>query len=222
MPQFVSFSKVKERFDITPQTAKNWALRNLIKYKVVHNKVRQTWFYDIDSIGEYIDQPEVIPPKETFNRIVLYARVSSKKQGEDLTRQVKLLESKYPDTELIKDIGSGLNYKRYGFTKLVERICRGQIDTIVVTYRDRLLRFGYELFETVCSEFNCKIVVIGKESISLDQTANESETNELQEDLLSIVNVFVARRNGKRAGYLKKERRLLLEKEKEEENKQKQ
>lgn len=204
MPKYVAYGKVRNSYDVSSQTIKNWALRGAIEYKTIQNKDRKTWLYNLESIGDYISKSEdKLLPKQ-YNRII-YTRVSSKKQESDLQRQCNLLQYHYPEATIIKDIGSGLNFKRIGFNKLLSKIFRGEVDEIVVTFKDRLLRFGYELFEKLCHEFNCKIVVF-----SINNSLNdieESETQELQEDLLSIVNVFVARRNGKRAGLYKQERK---------------
>ena len=212
MIRYVGYSKVKERFDISSQTIKNWAKRGVINYKSIQNKTRKTWLYDIESIGKHVDSTTEVKQsnKSMAESTVLYCRVSSKKQENDLKRQVELLKFAYPESEVIEDIGSGLNFKRTGFSKLVERICKGEISKIVVTYKDRLMRFGHEMFQQICKEHNCQIVVYSQEQALLDINGNE-ETQELQEDLLSIINVFVARRNGKRAGQLKKERKRQTE-----------
>lgn len=209
MARYVGYSEVKKHYKVGTETVRNWARNGSIGYKTIQNAKKKTWLYDLESIGKLVDKHTAKKPE---GRKIIYARVSSKKQEEDLKRQIDLLKEKYPDYELIKDIGSGLNFKRPGFTKLVEGVCRNDIQEIVVTYRDRLCRFGQELFEQICEEHKCKIVVLSQ----VNQTTEVSETEELQEDLLSIVNVFVARRNGKRAGQLKQIRREAKEKKDQE------
>ncbi len=204
MPKYVTYREVRKSFDVSAQTVKNWALRNSINYKTIQNKTKKTWLYDLESIGNFISNTKQDSNIQEFNRII-YTRVSSKKQEQDLERQANLLSAKYPDSEVIKDIGSGLNYKRNGFNKLLSKIFNREVNEIVVTYKDRLLRFGFELFEKICIEYNCKILVYSEDKSLID--VEENETRELQEDLLSIINVFVARRNGKRAGLLKNERK---------------
>ena len=209
MAKYVNFRSVREKFDVCPQTLKNWALRGKINYRAIQNESRKTWLYDINSIGNHIQATTgEISSEVANNATVIYARVSSPKQKEDLQRQISLLATAYPDGEVVSDVASGLSYTRHGFTKLVERICRGEIARVVVTYRDRLLRFGYELFEKMCQEHACTIVVYSHRNELPDIDCHE-DIKELQEDLLSIVNVFVARRNGKRAGALKRERNKL-------------
>lgn len=233
MPQFVTYRKVREKYDISPQTLRNWAIRGKVNYRTIENNTRKTWLYEIDSIGKYIasnqrDSGEDGDTSQVLTR-VLYARVSSKKQQNDFERQMQLLQKRFPTGEIISDIGSGINYKRPGFSRLVERICRGEIKEVVVTYRDRLLRFGYELFEQICHEHGVRILVLSQSKGFSDPTGTNAgtlqeggeyeqradrEEQELQEDLLSIVNVFVARQNGRRAGQLRRERQKEEKKEK--------
>ena len=144
--------------------------------------------------------------KDEQKPTIIYCRVSSKKQIPDLERQQTLLETAFPDSETITDIGSGINFNKPGLSRLVEMVCRQQISRIVVTFKDRLLRFGYELFQKMCKEHSVQIVVYTDQQPS-EHADEDMETTELQEDLLSIVNVFVARRNGKKAGVLRRLRK---------------
>jgi predicted site-specific integrase-resolvase len=119
---------------------------------------------------------------------IIYARVSSKKQEEDLNRQILFLQQKYPTFELITDIGSGINFKRKGLKTLLDKLFNGVIKEIVVAHKDRLTRFGFELFEFMCKKFNTKLTVVEEE--------NKSPIEDLSEDLFSIITVFTARYNG--------------------------
>ncbi|EGJ30850.1 MULTISPECIES: IS607 family transposase [Moorena] len=91
---------------------------------------------------------------------ICYCRVSSSKQKDDLVRQIAYMHSLFPQAEIIKDIGSGLNYKRKGLKTILERLMRGDQLTIVVACRDRLTRFGFELFEHLVSINGGKILVL--------------------------------------------------------------
>jgi predicted site-specific integrase-resolvase len=206
---YVTYRKLKEVYDVQSETVRKWARQGLIRFKSIQHTTRTTWLYDMDSIGEFIRGSRSTTANESNTASsnvcrVLYARVSSKKQSDDLTRQIEVLTSRFPDTEIISDIGSGINYTKPGFSKLVDRICRGEIGQIVVTDKDRILRFGYELFERMCINHGCKILVLSKENPV--SAGFELETEELQEDLLSIVNVFVARQNGRRSAQLRREK----------------
>src|SRR5919199_6153918 len=121
---------------------------------------------------------------------VCYCRVSSSKQRDDLIRQVAYMQSLYPEAEIIKDIGSGLNFKRKGLRSLLDRLMRGDKLTLVVACRDRLARFGFDLFQYLVEQNGGNIVV-------LDQ-AVYCPSSELTQDLLSILHVFSCRMHGLR------------------------
>lgn len=129
-----------------------------------------------------------------------YARVSSHHQAEDLQRQISDLQQAYPHHEVISDICSGLNFKRKGFTTLLERMYSGEIDEVVVMHRDRLCRYGIEFVQWLFNKKQVRLVVHGQ--------SEASETRELADDLLAITNVFVARHNGRRAAANKRARKL--------------
>lgn len=136
--------------------------------------------------------------------VIGYCRVSSRKQEPDLKRQIERVElyltSQGRPFEIIQDIGSGINYQKKGLQNLLQRVENGEIEKIVVLYKDRLLRFGYELFEIICRLHGTTIEVI-------DQTQKTDE-EEIVEDLVQIITVFSAKLQGKRA---KKTRTLLQE-----------
>lgn len=199
MVRYEPYSEVKKIYHVSGPTLQKWAKKGHIRYKTIQNDVRKTWLYDIDSIGEHMGGKQDEHKHKSSKRVIVYARVSSLHQKEDLERQKTLLRTKYPDATLLSDVGSGLNYTRKNFTKLVRLVCTQQVSTVVVTYRDRITRFGFEMFEEMCSANQVNIVVLGGN--------DNTEEDELKDDLLSIVNVFVARRNGKRAQRLRKLRK---------------
>ncbi len=128
-------------------------------------------------------------PKKA-GRKICYARVSSHGQKADLAEQVKYLKERYPNHEVVTDIGSGLNFKRKGFKAVLESTIRGDVEEIVVAHRDRLCRFGFELIEWIVSNAKGKIVVLNDD--------RNSPQEELVKDLLSIITVFSARVYGLR------------------------
>ncbi len=126
-----------------------------------------------------------------------YARVSTSSQKEDLERQLLYFKEHYPDHEIIRDIGSGLNFKRKGFNTLLELAIKGKLKQVVVTHKDRLCRFGFELFERIIKECsNGELLVLHSDQ----KTPNE----ELCNDLLSIITVFSSRLYGLRSHSIKK------------------
>ncbi|EGJ28711.1 MULTISPECIES: IS607 family transposase [Moorena] len=95
---------------------------------------------------------------------ICYCRVSSSKQFDDLARQVAYMHSLFPQAEIIQDIGSGLNYKRFGLRTILERLMRCDQLTIVVACRDRLTRFGFELIEYLVRSYrkSSAAFIVGK------------------------------------------------------------
>ena len=126
-----------------------------------------------------------------------YARVSSHDQKEDLVRQVALLESFCAGNgwtyEVIQDLGSGLNYQKKGLQQLLKRICSGQVGRLVLTHKDRLLRFGSELVFALCEAKNTEVVIINRGEAPL------GFEEELTQDVLEIITVFSARLSGSRS-----------------------
>lgn len=134
---------------------------------------------------------------KTNRPTVCYARVSSHDQKEDLVRQVALLETFCAVNgwtyEIVQDLGSGLNYNKRGLQQLIKRICSGTVGRLVLTNKDRLLRFGSELVFSLCEAYNTEVVLInqGEQPLSFEE--------ELAQDVLEIITVFSARLYGSRS-----------------------
>lgn len=127
-------------------------------------------------------------------RSFIYARVSSAssaKQEGDLQRQIDFLQAKYPDHEVISDIGSGLNFKRRGLCTILELLCKGVVKEVVVAHRDRLVRFGFELLDFIFKQHRAVL------KVSEDKVIKEP-VEDLKDDLLAIITVFTARYYGSR------------------------
>ena len=186
--KYYSSKKVTEILGVTAQTLRNWDKEGKLKPSYVKSNGYR--YYSEDSILSYTQERKT---KKNLN-VIGYARVSSKKQSDDLERQVNnlktYLDSKYTDYEIITDIGSGINYTKPGLKKLIEKINRKEVDLIVVLYKDRLLRFGFELVEYFAELNNVKIEILDKIDKNQDQ--------ELVEDLVQIITVFSCEIQGKR------------------------
>ncbi len=115
-----------------------------------------------------------------------YCRVSGKSQSDDLASQVAYLQQHYPDAEIIKDFGSGINFNRKGLRTLLERILRGDKLRVVVAHWDRLARFGGEIIQFLVEQNGGEVLV-------LDKTVYGSPKEELTADLLTILHVFSCR-----------------------------
>ncbi len=142
------------------------------------------------------DKEKLLGVTKTERQTYGYARVSSHDQKEDLKRQVKVLESYCAshgwDFEVIQDLGSGMNYCKKGLAKLLQLICEGKVERLVLTHKDRLLRFGAELVFRLCEIFSTEVILINH---SVDTTFEE----DLATDVLEIITVFSARLYGSRS-----------------------
>ena len=186
--KYYSSKTVTQILGVTAQTLRNWDKEGKLKPSYVKSNGYR--YYSEESILSYTQERKT---KKNLN-VVGYARVSSEKQTDDLERQVnnlkEYLSNKYDNFDIITDIGSGINYNKPGLLKLIEKINRKEVDLIVVLYKDRLLRFGFELVEHFANLNNVKIEVLNK----LDKTQDE----ELVEDLVQIITVFSCKIQGKR------------------------
>ena len=179
---YIPLRKAVEFLGLHPNTLRKYADEGKISY--IKNEAGQR-LYDVESYRRDGTTPSV----------VCYCRVSSAKQKDDLARQVEFMQERYPEAETIQDIGSGLNFKRKGLQALLVRFMRGDKLTVVIACRDRLCRFGFELFEFMAKQNGGTIVV-------LNQSVHCPEA-ELTTDLLAILHVFSCRMHGLRS-YSKK------------------
>ena len=185
---------------VSAQTLRNWD--NNGKLHPHHTSTNGYRYYSHEQLNQVMN----ITPN--LNRQVIgYCRVSSNKQKDDLERQVEnmklYLTAQGKPFEIITDIGSGINYKKKGLRELIKLITQNKVDKIVVLYKDRLLRFGFELVEYIASLYGCEIEII-------DNT-EKSEQQELVEDLVQIITVFSCKLQGKRANKARKLVKELIE-----------
>lgn len=204
MGKLVNISEAARILGVTTTTLRNWDKKGLLKPdELTKGKARR---YRIESLRNI--NRNIIFTKDDLKTIA-YARVSSYDQKEDLNRQVQLLELycakhgyKY---EVIQDIGSGMNYYKKGLTKLIDLILDNQVQRLILTHKDRLLRFGAELVFSICEAKNVEVIIINQG----DETPSFEE--ELAKDVLEIITVFSARLYGSRS---KKNRKLISDLEK--------
>ena len=123
---------------------------------------------------------------------ILYARVSTHGQKEDLDRQIQRLKQAYPDAELFSDIRSGLKFDRPEFLKMLEAVQQGRVSKVVVVYEDRLARFGVDLLRKIFKSYGTELEV-------LESTLTGTPEEELVKDLISIITSFSARLYGLRS-----------------------
>lgn len=196
MSKYKSAREIMQKLGITPQKLAYWRKTN----KIIFNKVAdKTYLYEL---------PEFEKPITTRKHI-LYARVSNTKQSDDLKRQIQLLRTYTASTgiipnEVVEDIGSGMNEERPGFVKLLKLIVNNEVDSVYITYKDRLTRFGFGYLEQIFTKFDTKLIVI-------NATSEEDFQVELTQDLVSIIHHFSMKMYSNRRKTLKSLTKELLQ-----------
>ena len=172
----------------TTNTLQKWDRQGTLK---AHRSPTNRRYYTHD---QYLQYRGLVAQEQGFT--IVYSRVSGIAQKPDLANQINALEvyctqQSIKVDEWLSDIGSGLNYTRKQFNRLMEMIELGQVRRLLIAHRDRLVRFGYDYFEAFCQRHHTEIVVINGENLSPEQ--------ELVQDLIAIVTVFSARLHGLRS-----------------------
>lgn len=177
-----------ELLGVSVKTLQRWDREGILK---ANRTLTDRRYYTYD---QYLQFKGIHIEKDT-RQIVIYARVSTKNQKEDLRNQVSFLRQFCNARgmivdQCIKEYGSGLNYNRKKWNALLEEVMEGNIKSIVITHKDRFIRFGYDWFEQFCKKFGTNIVVVNNEELSPQE--------ELVEDIVSILHVFSCRLYGLR------------------------
>jgi len=201
MNKLLSIKKAGKVLGVSESTLRRWEKEGkLIPDERTKGNQRR---YKLSSI-----RPELTKKQKKDRKTIAYARVSSSGQKEDLKRQKELLELYCASNgwifELISDLGSGINYKKKGLKKLIQEIIDDEVGRLVITHKDRLLRFGAELIFSICEAKEIEVVII-------NQGEDSNFEEDLAKDVLEIITVFSARLYGKRS----KRNQKLIEKIKE-------
>jgi predicted site-specific integrase-resolvase len=189
---FVGVAEASKISGMHPHTIRKYANENKIKsYKTPSGQIKINKC-NLEALCNYNIPCEEIPENTKCNYI--YARVSSKKQLDDLERQVDFIRKNKPEYNtyiIISDVASGINFKRKGLETILDSCIQRTIGEIVVAHRDRLCRFAFELLKLFIEKSGGKITV-------LDDERNKSTEQDLSEDLLSIIHIYSCRQMGKR------------------------
>jgi predicted site-specific integrase-resolvase len=176
--KYVPTRVAAEKLGLHPNTLRKWADAGKINHIKTASGQRR---YDIETfLGE-------AAPAET----ICYCRVSSYKQKDDLHRQVAFMSEQFPAARIIKDIGSGINFKRKGLKALLDSTLDGRKLTVVVAHKDRLCRFGFDLIQWLIERSGGEVLVLNESKLSPEA--------ELTQDLLTILHVFSCRMHGLRS-----------------------
>jgi putative resolvase len=195
--QRYSIRKFAELIDVNPQTLRNWDREGKLIPAYVNPDTGYRYYSE--------EQLHAQLGKIAEEKIVLgYCRVSSKKQKEDLERQIQNMETylmaQGKPFKIVKDIGSGINYTKKGLLEVLTLVLEKKVSKVVVFYKDRLVRFGFELIKIICDKNNVSIEIIDHNE--------KTEEEEIVDDLVQIIKVFSCKLQGKRS---KRTRELLEE-----------
>lgn len=189
MEKFYNVTQFSQMINVKVKTLQKWDRDGVLVAKRTPTNRR---YYTHQQYLEFIGKPDDSEPRSN----VIYARVSTRNQKDDLKNQIDFLtnycKSKgIPINDIYYDYGSGLNYKRKRWNQLIDDCIDNKIDTIVISYKDRFTRFGFDWFATfLSSRFNIKIIILN------DIVSSPEE--ELIQDLISIIHVFSCRIYGLR------------------------
>ena len=188
--RFVKIGEAAKILGVNPQTLRRWEEGGVIQ--PAKRTPKGTRLYSLQ---------ELLGVNDLSYPTIAYARVSSSDQKEDLERQHAVLEAFCNkngwQTEIIRDLGSGMNYNKKGLGHLLELMVQGQMSRLVITHKDRLLRFGAEIVFRICELKGIEVVIINKG----EQPSFEEE---LTRDVMEIMTVFCAKLYGRRSHKSKK------------------
>lgn len=171
------FSKL---LNVSVKTLQRWDNNGILK---AHRSPTNRRYYTYDQYLQF----KGIKKENDTRKIVIYARVSTKNQKNDLKNQITFLQQ-FCNTkgmiidECIEDFGSGLSYNRKKWNKLLIDVMEQKIKTIIISHKDRFVRFGYDWFYKFCKNFNTEIIVVNNENLS--------PREELIQDIISILHIF--------------------------------
>jgi predicted site-specific integrase-resolvase len=194
--KYISKKETLKKLGISQMTLLKMANSNKIEYIKTeggHRKYNLSKYIKDNKIKTEKDQEKEITNENIKDKLnICYVRVSTIGQKNDLERQKEYMQLKYPKYEIIEDIGSGINFNRKGLRKIIKLGIQGKINTLVVAYKDRLTRFGFELIEDIITNYS-------EGKIIVENNKEEKEPKEeLVDDVLQILNVYTAKLNGMR------------------------
>ncbi len=169
---YITGKQASKKFGYNARTISRWALAGKVKFIASPGGHKRFLIADLENISQ----------GEDLREIVLYARVSTSTQKDDLETQRVYLSKFYPQAKVLTDLGSGLNFKRKTFVKLMDQVGRGEIKKIVIGHKDRLCRFGFDFVEWYCNQNKCQIEVLDNSKLSPHQ--------ELMADFMAIMHCF--------------------------------
>jgi len=180
---------VSKRLNVTVWTLQQWDREG--KLKAFRTPKTNRRYYTEEQINDFLG----LKLQSENAKTVIYCRVSNQGQKDDLKNQVEFLKTFCNSKavivdDVLTDIGSGLNYNRKNFNKILEMAAQREIKELYISHKDRFIRFGYDWFEDFLKKHSCRIIVVNNEAMSPQE--------EMIQDLISIIHVFSCRIYGLR------------------------
>ncbi|MEN8657109.1 IS607 family transposase [Marivita sp.] len=187
MDKVYSISEFAERVNVSMSTLRRWDASGEFPAKKRPSGHR---YYDESDVRKLLN----LTPEE-MRKVIVYCRVSSHSQKDDLAFQIESMEAYCLSAgiavdEWVKEIGGGMNFKRKKFLALMDAIVAGEVKRLIIAHKDRLVRFGFDFIQHLADRHGCEIEVVNQESLSPQE--------EMTEDLLAIVHTFSCRLYGMR------------------------
>jgi predicted site-specific integrase-resolvase len=188
---WVTIGRIAEEYGVCTQTIRNWEDEGIFQVRRTKGGHRRFLLED----------------EENTAKTIIYSRVSSQDQKADLKRQTRELQNyceknQFRKIEVIEEIGSGMNYQKRGLRKLITMIEKGEILRVVISFKDRLMRFGSEILYQLCSLKQIEIVELHEEK-------QKGFEQQLVEDVITIMSVFCAKIYGRRSHRKRKKNQEL-------------
>jgi len=186
MSRIYSIGQFAKRVGKSVSTLRRWDASGEFLAKKHHSGHR---YYDESDVRR------LLGIKQSEKKVIVYCRVSSHNQKDDLKSQIKAMEqfclsAAISVDEWVHEIGGGMNFKRRQFLKIMDAIQNGEVSKLLIAHKDRLVRFGFEYFERLAVRNGCELIVVNQESLSPQQ--------EMVEDLMAIIHTFSCRLYGLR------------------------
>ena len=208
---YVTSKEIKQQLQISGVTLMQWKNSGKIQYKKLSDK---KILYDLDSLNATTENSNNLNTKN-----VIYARVSSSGQKDDLNNQIEIIKNYMLNNgikadDIYYDIASGMNENRKSFNELLEQIFKREIKNVYITFKDRLSRFGFNYFKSIFNYFGTNIIILDNQ-----EETNKTYQQELTDDLIAIIHSYSMKLYVNRKKKLKEIEKILNDKNFLEENK---
>jgi len=183
--EYISTREVKKYIKVSDATLRRWCDNGKI------DAIRTNGGTRLYNINQLINRQNKKFNQKIERKKYCYCRVSSIKQSDDLKRQEEFLKTSYPEHIVLSDIGSGINFRRKNFCRILQESINDEVEEVIIVYKDRLTRFSFDLLEYIFKCCRVKLLVF-------DKSEHKTKEQEFAEDLLSFIQIFNCKQMGSR------------------------